>query len=73
MVMLGCLNLFLLLLNEALTCPAGRSAAEERLAFIHLLQGFAEGHGCRVTVLSGDAHVGGVGRLYSRPKVKDLT
>ena len=22
----------------------------------------------RVTVLSGDAHVGGVGRLYSRPK-----
>ena len=46
--------------------------AEERLKFIRLLQKFAEQRGFRVTILSGDAHVGGVGQLYSHPKYKDL-
>lgn len=46
--------------------------AEERLGFIRLLQRFADRRGMRVTLLSGDAHVGGVGRLYSRPKYRDL-
>ncbi|GAB4814045.1 hypothetical protein N2152v2_001091 [Parachlorella kessleri] len=47
--------------------------AEERLKFIRLLQTFAEQRGFRVTILSGDAHVGGVGQLYSHPKFKDLS
>lgn len=47
-------------------------AADERLQFIHLLQRFSERHHLRVSILSGDAHVGGVGRLYSRPKMKPM-
>lgn len=46
-------------------------AAAEKLRFIRLLQEVAERQGVRVTVLSGDAHVGGAGQLYSRPKIKD--
>ncbi len=46
--------------------------AEERLGFIHLLQRIVDRKGYRVSLLSGDAHVGGVGRLFSRPKRKDL-
>lgn len=45
---------------------------EERLGFIRLLQDFALQKQLRVSVLSGDAHVGGVGQLYSAPKVHDL-
>lgn len=44
---------------------------EERLAFIRMLQGFSKNKSLRVSILSGDAHVGGVGRLYSRPKIRD--
>jgi hypothetical protein len=47
-----------------------QTAAEERLQFIHLLQQFSTSRSMRVSVLSGDAHVGGVGRLYSHPKIK---
>ncbi|PRW44508.1 plasma membrane [Chlorella sorokiniana] len=45
---------------------------EERLQFIRMLQEFSLTKGLRVSILSGDAHVGGVGRLYSRPKIKDV-
>ncbi|PSC71461.1 DNA repair REV1 [Micractinium conductrix] len=45
---------------------------QERLQFICLLQKFAESKCLRVTILSGDAHVGGVGRLYSREKISHL-
>eukprot|EP00887_Chlorella_sp_A99_P004994 scaffold4.g4994.t1 len=45
---------------------------EERLGFIRLLQDFALQKQLRVSALSGDAHVGGVGQLYSAPKVHDL-
>ncbi len=50
-------------------CPL---CAEERLQFIHLLQHFATSKHLRVSILSGDAHVGGVGRLYSKPKYKNI-
>lgn len=43
--------------------------ADERQCFIRLLQEVALTKRVRVSILSGDAHVGGVGRLYSRPKV----
>ncbi|KAI3436720.1 hypothetical protein D9Q98_006135 [Chlorella vulgaris] len=46
--------------------------AEERLEFIHLLQHFATAKNVRVSILSGDAHVAGVGRLYSKPKFKNI-
>jgi hypothetical protein len=45
---------------------------EERLRFIHLMQHWATSKSVRVSILSGDAHVGGVGRLYSHPKAKTL-
>ena len=45
---------------------------KERLEFIRMLQGVAVERGVRVTVVSGDAHVGGVGRLYSRPKIRNV-
>ena len=41
---------------------------EERKQFIKMLHKIALTKHVRVTVLSGDAHVGGVGRLYSWPK-----
>lgn len=48
-------------------------AAAERLQFIRLLQDFATSKRLRVSILSGDAHVGGVGRLYTHhPKIKPL-
>lgn len=43
--------------------------AKERYELIKLLQEIALAKNVRVTILSGDAHVGGVGRLYSRPKL----
>lgn len=52
--------------------PRNHPPAEERLQFIRLLQRFSEERRLRVSILSGDAHVGGVGRLYSRPKIKPL-
>lgn len=52
--------------------PSRTCCADERLQFIRLLQRFSERQNLRVSILSGDAHVGGVGRLYSRPKIKPL-
>lgn len=50
--------------------PPPLGTAAERLEFIHLLQRYATSkHPLRVSILSGDAHVAGVGRLYSRPKI----
>ncbi|KAL4858911.1 Obg-like ATPase 1 [Chlorella vulgaris] len=40
--------------------------------FIHMLQEFATKKRMRVSIISGDAHVGGVGRFYSRPKIKNI-
>ena len=53
-------------------CLAPAPPAGERLQFIRLLQEFSISKGLRVSILSGDAHVGGVGRLYSRPKIKNI-
>jgi hypothetical protein len=53
------------------TRPHSCLPAEERLQFIKLLQDFSLKRGLRVSILSGDAHVGGVGRLYSRPKIRN--
>lgn len=41
---------------------------EERIRLIRMLQEIALAKNVRVSILSGDAHVAGVGRLYSRPK-----
>lgn len=41
---------------------------QERHEFIKVLQEVALAKHVRVSIISGDAHVGGVGRLYSRPK-----
>lgn len=42
------------------------------MQFIRLLQEASLQRGVRVSILSGDAHVCGVGRLYSQPKKGDL-
>lgn len=52
--------------------PSRPIFAEERTAFIHMLQEVAVAKECRISILSGDAHVAGVGRLYSQPKYKHL-
>lgn len=41
----------------------------ERRFFVERLQAVAKAREARVSFLSGDVHCGGVGRLYSRPKV----
>uniref|UniRef100_A0A1D2A293 PhoD-like phosphatase domain-containing protein n=2 Tax=Auxenochlorella protothecoides TaxID=3075 RepID=A0A1D2A293_AUXPR len=46
--------------------------SEERIRFIHLMQDMATSRQLRVSILSGDAHVAGIGRLYSHPKYKNL-
>lgn len=46
--------------------------SDERLQFVRLLKEVALSQRLRVTLVSGDAHVGGVGRIYSHPKVKDV-
>jgi len=58
------------ILDDLLDGWAAKIHKEERIEFIHLLQEIASNKGVRVSVLSGDAHVGGVGRLYSRKRPK---
>ena len=41
----------------------------ERAAFVERLQQIAKAREVRVSFVSGDVHVGGVGRMYTRPKV----
>lgn len=43
----------------------------ERLRLIHRLLSFAENEGCRVTIVSGDVHVGALGVLQSTRSPKD--
>ena len=43
-----------------------RTHGTERLRLIHHLLDFARRSGCRVTILSGDVHIGAVGMLESR-------
>lgn len=54
------------ILDDLLDGWAAKIHKQERLEFIHLLQEVALAKKVRVSILSGDAHVGGVGRLYSR-------
>lgn len=42
---------------------------EERETLIRRLQDVAKARNMRVTFISGDVHVGGLGRLYSHPKL----
>lgn len=60
------------ILDDLLDGWVANAHKDERLQFIRLLQRFSERQNLRVSILSGDAHVGGVGRLYSRPKIKPL-
>ena len=41
----------------------------ERAAFVERLQAVAKAREARVSFVSGDVHVGGIGRFYTRPKV----
>lgn len=56
------------ILDDLLDGWAAKVHTEEKLRFIRMLQEAAQAKEYRITILSGDAHVGGVGRLYSRPK-----
>lgn len=56
------------ILDDLLDGWAAKVHAEEKVKFIHMLQEAADAKKYRITILSGDAHVGGVGRLYSKPK-----
>lgn len=40
--------------------------------FVDRLQEVAKAREVRVSFVSGDVHVGGVGRLYTRPKVHSM-
>jgi hypothetical protein len=56
------------ILDDLMDGWAAAVHTEEKLAFVRMLQEAALSRRFRVTILSGDAHVGGVGRLYGRPK-----
>jgi hypothetical protein len=60
------------ILDDLIDGWAANPHAAEKLELVGLLKRLAVGRRARVTILSGDAHVGGVGRLYSRPKTKHL-
>lgn len=57
------------LLDDLLDGWVAKKHASERDMFIKILQEIAVVKNMRVSILSGDAHVGGVGRFYSHPKI----
>lgn len=63
------------ILDDLLDGWAASIHKEERVRFIQLLQEASLKKKFRVTILSGDAHVGGIGEIYSRqrprPQPKD--
>lgn len=61
------------ILDDMVDGWAAKVHKEEKLQFVRLLQEPALRRGIRVSVLSGDAHVCGVGRLYSHPKMDSLS
>lgn len=60
------------ILDDLIDGWVANTHTEERLQFIRMLQGWSQKRCLRVSILSGDAHVGGVGRFYSRPKIKNV-
>ncbi|CAK0753536.1 hypothetical protein CVIRNUC_002228 [Coccomyxa viridis] len=61
------------LLDDIIDHWDARAHLGERAAFVERLQQVTKAHGARVSFVSGDVHVGGVGRLYTRPKMAHLT
>eukprot|EP00158_Paraphelidium_tribonemae_P009974 Partr_v1_DN29017_c0_g2_i3_m58598 putative Conserved hypothetical protein len=54
------------LLDDLVDQWGSRHHATERKKFISILQSFAQSSGVRVTIISGDVHASGVGRLSSK-------
>ena len=57
------------LLDDVIDHWDAKTHQGERAAFVERLQQVAKAREARVSFVSGDVHVGGIGRLYSRPKV----
>ncbi len=51
---------------------ASHAHAKERVQFLRSLQSIAQEKGVRVSILAGDAHICGIARMYTRPKMRDL-
>ena len=51
------------------TCRDAKTHLHERREFVERLQAVARERQARGSFMSGDVHVAGVGRFYSRPKV----
>ena len=56
------------LLDDIIDHWDARAHLGERAALVERLQGVAKARGARVSFVSVDVHVGGVGRLFTRPK-----
>lgn len=46
--------------------------AEERKTFLRTLLEVSKIKHMRISILSGDAHVAGVGRVYTKPRIRPL-
>lgn len=57
------------LLDDVIDHWDAKTHKGERAAFVERLQQVARAREARVSFVSGDVHVGGIGRLYTRPKV----
>ncbi|KAK9817992.1 hypothetical protein WJX72_005420 [[Myrmecia] bisecta] len=60
------------LLDDIVDHWDAKTHIDERNMFIQKLQGLSKEKEIRVTFISGDVHVGGIGRFYTHPKVRHL-
>ncbi len=57
------------LLDDVIDHWDAKTHLGERAAFVERLQAVAKARQARISFVSGDVHVAGIGRLYTRPKV----
>ena len=57
------------LLDDVIDHWDAKTHLGERKAFVERLQAVAKARQARISFVSGDVHVAGIGRLYTRPKV----
>ena len=60
------------LLDDVIDHWDAKTHLGERSAFVERLQAVAKARQARISFVSGDVHVAGIGRLYTRPKVLKL-
>ena len=61
------------LLDDLTDHWTGENHADERRFLIEHLQMLAKAKKLRISIISGDVHLAATGRLYSYPKMKDLS